>query len=556
MTELGGSRVDSNFLINLYRNRLYGPLLLLVLAYLLLPKFRRILHRAADRVNQTGEKVLTGILFAISLLLSLCMIYQGKSWGGDYSQYFAQARALATGTLDSWYQKNSFIIFNSVPGAIGSDVYPWLWAILLLPFQLTIGLEAYTVLKIYSSFYLAGAVALLFAIFRRRLQPSKAFFLTCFLALNANYLFDINALDSDIPGFFFVVLSIFFIDRYLENRKLHLAVFSGVTMFLAVQCRSMSMTLLLALVCFDLLQTAALIVRRNVTRSKIWKNLGIVILPYLTYGVLTGIVNAILPRAGGTYGSYFTLDRSTLAFNLQTYFDVFSSYFGSDVNASSHLLMHVIFLAVLITAIIGMVLTFVRQAKQGERHLDPDLFLIIFSCGTMVMLLLYEFFRTAFTFSVFPFLLLFSEMGFAALQRCIRNLPVRDFFRNAVAALYIASLIVIFANSCAYIYAVRVRHFALNDVTSEDAVDTFAYIRDNLNEDDVVFFFKPRVLYYYTGVSSYYWFDADHLDLADYVLIGPAGAEEKLMDKVKNPDFYTKVYQNDQFTLYQKNTNS
>ena len=87
-------------------------------------------------------------------------------------------------------------------------------------------------------------------------------------------------------------------------------------------------------------------------------------------------------------------------------------------------------------------------------------------------------------------------------------------------------------------------------------MDTFAYIRDNLNEDDVVFFFKPRVLYYYTDVSSYYWFDADHLDLADYVLIGPAGAEEKLMDKVKNPDFYTKVYQNDQFTLYQKNTNS
>ena len=31
---------------------------------------------------------------------------------------------------------------------------------------------------------------------------------------------------------------------------------------------------------------------------------------------------------------------------------------------------------------------------------------------------------------------------------------------------------------------------------------------------------------------------------------------EKLMNKVKNPDFYTKVYQNDQFTLYQKNTNS
>lgn len=507
-------------------------------------------------MNRTSDKTLMLILFAISLLLSFCMIYQGKSWGGDYSQYFAQTRALATGTVDSWYQKNSFIIFNSVPGAIGSDVYPWLWAILLLPFQLTIGLEAYTVLKIYSSLYLASAVALLFGIFRRRLQPSKAFFLTCFLAFNANYLFDVNALDSDIPGFFFAVLSVFVIDRYLENRSLRPAVLSGVTVFLAVQCRSMSMTLLLALACFDLLQTVMLIVRKNITRSKIRKNLGIVILPYLTYGVLTGIVNVILPRAGGTYGSYFTLDRSTLVFNLQTYFDVFSSYFGSDVNASSHILTHVIFLAVLITAIIGMVLTFVRQAKRTEKHLDPDLFLIIYSCGTMVMLLLYEFFRTAFTFSVFPFLLLFFELGYAALQREIRNLSVRDFFRNAVAALSIASLIVIFANSCAYIYAVRVRHFALNDVTSEDAVDTFAYIRDNLNEDDVVFFFKPRVLYYYTGVSSYYWFDADHLDLADYVLIGPAGAGEELMDKVKNPDAYTQVYENRQFTLYQKNTDS
>lgn len=511
------------------------------------------MHKVSDRVNHTNSKMLTVILFAITVLLSICMIYQGKSWGGDYSQYFAQARALATGTLDSWYQKNSFIIFNSVPGAIGSDVYPWLWAILLLPFQLTIGLEAYTALKIYSSFYLAGAVALLFGIFRRRLQSSKAFFLTCFLVLNANYLFDINALDSDIPGFFFVVLSIFFIDRYLEDRKLHLAVLSGVTMFLAVQCRSMSMTLLLTLACFDLLQTVALIVRKSVTRSKIWKNLGVVILPYLTYGILTGIINAILPRAGGTYGSYFTLDRSTLAFNLQTYFDVFSSYFGSDVNASSHLLTHAIFLTVLIAAIIGMVLTFVRQAKRAEKHLDPDLFLIIYSCGTMVMLLLYEFFRTAFTFSVFPFLLMSSEMGFAALQRGIRNLSVRDFLRNAAAALSIASLIVIFANSCAYIYAVRVRHFALNDVTSEDAVDTFAYIRDNLKEDDVVFFFKPRVLYYYTGVSSYYWFDADHLDLADYVLIGPAGASEDLMRKLSDRGAYTQIYHNSQFTLYQKN---
>jgi len=153
----------------------------------------------------------------ITLLFCVLMIYDGKSWPGDFSQYFAQARALATGTISEWYEKNIFIINTSCDG-IGSDVYPWLWPIILVPIYKIFGYFPYDLIKILIGLFVTGTIITLLYIYRRRMDLSKAVFLTAFSILTVNYIYYVNTCDSDLLALFVSVVEINFVDLFLREK--------------------------------------------------------------------------------------------------------------------------------------------------------------------------------------------------------------------------------------------------------------------------------------------------------------------------------------------------
>ena len=109
------------------------------------------------------------------------------------------------------------------------------------------------------------------------------------------------------------------------------------------------------------------------------------------------------------------------------------------------------------------------------------------------------------------------------------------------------------AQSLTAVYAVQFGGYNLNESMTEDALDTYEYINQNISEDSVIYFFKPRVLYLHTDVYAYYWDDdnPDRLNLADYVLMSVWNEQPDIQAVLDDSGRYKIIYQNDRFTLYQ-----
>ena len=135
------------YLFDLYRTRLYAPLFVFLLLYLFVPGFRQTFQKFAAKLEKANAIRLSFGAAIVTLIISLALIYPGKSWGGDFSQYLTQSRAIVTGSVSEWYEKNSFIIDHSFDG-LGADVYPWVYSLIIAPLYLITGEINYTVLKI------------------------------------------------------------------------------------------------------------------------------------------------------------------------------------------------------------------------------------------------------------------------------------------------------------------------------------------------------------------------------------------------------------------------
>ena len=82
-----------------------------------------------------------------------------------------------------------------------------------------------------------------------------------------------------------------------------------------------------------------------------------------------------------------------------------------------------------------------------------------------------------------------------------------------VDAAVLTALLLVLAQSLYGIYATRFRGYRLDEAESDTAEELYRYIDQYLDKEDVVYFFKPRVLYWSTGVNSYFWGldDTDHM---------------------------------------------
>ena len=85
-------------------------------------------------------------------------------------------------------------------------------------------------------------------------------------------------------------------------------------------------------------------------------------------------------------------------------------------------------------------------------------------------------------------------------------------------------------------------------------IDTDTYINQNIDDDSIIYFFKPRVLYLNTNVYSYTGDNnASTIDLADYVLFWCNDFQDNIKNVVVNSEKFELIYQNNQFTLYKSN---
>ena len=543
--------VFDSILLNVYRTRLYLPLLIVGVIFLVSPRVRRLVLKVTDTFSRLNTGSMAAVIFVAAFILSVLVCYDGKSWGGDFSQYFAQTRALADHTVAEWYEKNIFIINTSAEG-IGSDVYPWFWSILLLPMYKLFGFHM-PLLKVYEALFFAASMIPFVYILRRRIPGKPDFLISLGITCNLAFLMFVNTIESDIPNMFMVFLTLNMIDLYHKDArdgqgwlyKGLLGVLVGVLIFADCETRTMNQALLLALLVYDVIMVVLSVIRMygRKEREIHWKRSlckGLTMaLPFIGYAVTARVFYAFLPKSGGTYNDYFEFSIGRLKENIIGYFKIL----GQMVCATSRPVIAAISYTgvciLLILAVVGMIYQFRKE-----------LYFLIYIGGMMCMLIFYDYMDSRFIFAIYPLLMLFAYWGYVCLRdkwKEHRWMEVGSLLLKDGYLLYMIILLVSFSVTAVYIQTGR---YSLRQADSVQAQELYAYINENISDDAVIYFFKPRVLYLYTNVYSYNCYnEVYNMEPADYIAVCEEDGYDRVYAYAK--EHGTLVYQNEMFCLYE-----
>lgn len=486
----------------------------------------------------TNRNAITiAVLFLASFGISLIGINNGHDWGGDFSQYIAQARAIDFGTIDEWQQKNEWIINNS-SAYLGANAYPWLFPILIAPIYHFAGLN-YLSYKVFLSFVFSICIVSFYYFLRKKeIRQPIAIMLCVILLLNREYLMLCKMVLSDIPCLLFTIVSWIAIDWYIKDRTWKKALVTGVISFLPFFTRTTGIVVIVSLFIVDVTYILKVIISRELKK----KTIAIVGLPYLMWIICWIIIGIIFPKAGSSYMTYFSTNLQHVSDNIYYYKYMVLEFIYQGIFVNGHWVRGLSLIIIIPLASV-VVIGFIKCL------LDMD-YLALYVLITMGMLLLYNSRQsTRFIISVFPLLLLFGYYG---------SKIVIHSQKSKVCAITIGLCFFILTIGCSLINIYNtIREKPVSMVDNEAALELYDYIDSEVSEDDIVFFMKPRVLYLYTDVLSYALYNRESLtiqdmDKADYILQAksvPFKALDKLIED--NSSVLKIVFENDDFKLYE-----
>lgn len=491
--------------------RYTGRVDLMVLAVLLFSDclfsfclFRRTVEKSALLRNVTCAG--TGCFAALFILL---ILDGGNGWGGDFSEYIAQARSLVTGTLAQQVRDNTYIIQNSPP-MLGDAVYPWGFPFLLAPFYALFGKNLF-MLKLPVLLCFAAAVVLVNLLFRRHFSFFQAELLTLFIAVNPVFLFFCNTPLSDIPFLTFSLAALYALDvlLYESERKKQLAagMAAGLLIFCAYFIRSNG----IILPCLLCAMHALLLLNRNRKIAGVCRNLGFSgfakpfvtahIIPYVLFAVLFLLQKQLLPHAGGTYVQNLRLiTKETILDNCSYYLWIFVEFFpfGPRLSACFYAWLAVFFL------------------YGFMRYLFSYPLFSVFFVGILAVLIMWPCTEgLRFCFPMIPVMIFFAALGMRDFLRCV---SCRNFHAAGICIELLCVML------CLRIYGRR--GMTVSDeygAYSRDARELYAYVVENTAADAKMIFFKPRVLYLETGRLGFQAYDIRRLSDADYLILSREG---------------------------------
>ena len=466
-----------------------------------------------DKLRKLNDAQIMLMIFLCAIFFCMLTICDDHNWGGDFSQYLAQTRAISDNNISDWLDKQNFIIANSTPG-FSPLIYPWITAIIFVPIYKIFGLNLIA-FKLCEIFLSATAWIIFYKILRLKENLLTAAIITAILFCNAHYIFLTDNILSECPFLLFSFAAIFFYYKRKENFILY-SVLLGVTIFLAVNTRTLGIALLLALLADDL-----------ITR----KFSAIKILPYATYAVLKIILAFILPtipiQNNSGYLVTFSLNPTDILAQIIYQIKVFGSFFLPNIKniwaADLNAITFCIGIFFIILAIVGAIKNFTEHR------------FIFFYCAITFAII--SAFNTQagirYIFGIIP-----CAMYLAFLA--IKNFQLKYFGGAILSVTIIFSIGAIIFNPNS------------NQAYTDEAVATYNFINENISDDKIIFFFKPRVLYLNTNNYSYFYWEDDEQSLrkADYVLLTTDDYFPKLRNILADNKKYFHVYGNDKFNLY------
>lgn len=490
----------------------------------------------------------TPIIFALVILLSLWVIRgnltRGHNWGGDFASYIMQAESVASGAPRSFVEANRFTIEQSSK-PIGAIAYPWGFPVLLSPVYALFGLDPIALKWVGISSFLLFLVSLWYA-FRKTHSTLGFLCLVTLFALNPALTSFPNEILSDLPFLLMSTFCVALIQKKALNRReysrpLDMALI-GVVITVASLIRTNGILLLVTLAITQLIsrfrsdssdeRPSPLSQDDSVSSTTRYAQF----IPYMVFIFSVIVWDMIFPDGGKSHGVFLkNLTFDMLAGNFSYYIELPSLFFRSVPH------YHLIYGATIPLAVFGAVR---RYRTDYPAIIYIALTLCLYTCWPIRQSL-------RFLFPILPFYLSFV---FSALEHYCEETSSGGslIFRRAICYIPVLFMIVCFFGS-------SISREDKEDVThgpfSPKARELFTYIEKHTKPDDVIVFFKPRVMRLMTGRKSLMISNVEYMLRGDYLCINlrektydqpPAAAIKYLRDQ----GIAKLVYANDDFHLY------
>lgn len=433
------------------------------------------------------------IILLTAGLLAFFALEQGHDWGGDFALYLRQAQSLLDGTGEELLAFNSYAMNNSTQGTgsnpqIGPHLYPWGFPILLAPLVAVAGMAVMPAKILIIGFFLLTLLAA-YQLLLPRLGRSYTLLLVALLAFNPYLLKTTNVIISDIPFFFFALLSLIFIEKTLGYRELFINkwvtyILTGFLIFFSFLIRTNGIVLLGVLGLGHLfLWYQPLRHHFSQTLKKEWKEL----LPYASFAVSFVFKGMLLPSGSGSHLAFLArLTPGKLAWNLMYYTELPASFFEG---------------AVFPMLLYGVTIPFLLLGIWRRLKVMPDALYLIYSATSLLIFVLWPPVQgLRFIFSLLPFYLYFVFVGITEVQKSFMLTSERG-IRNQgwvpVFCLVVGGMFLISSSSMAF------SNYPERNITegpyTPESTEAFAFIKTHTSPEEEILFWKPRPFSFLTG---------------------------------------------------------
>lgn len=472
------------------------------------------------------------LIFVIILLFPLLFIglQTQPDWGDDNFQYLSQASNIRHGKFTS----ETGYIYKEYAKGMGPQAYPSGFPLMLALFG-KISNNVFTSALIIIAFCLFLSGIIVFLLIREYIS----FWASVFLILIFFYSPDVIRLKSEImsdfPFFFFLILSIFLLQKKGLNSKVILLLISAFSTGFLVCIRSTGWIWIFSLFLFFALQLfpSSRITNTITTHRKLF---------YVFVVGLTYIIIQVLLFPADTGGYLDQTDQA--GFNLfLNNFRLFISFW--ELFFTDKRIAGMGFLIVGLS-LVGIILNF-------RRHQLIAIFLVIY---LSVMFAVWPHFGFRFYMPIIPFMLFF---GVIFLQSLFTKLPYS--LKNSIwIILTLITLVSYYPEN-----QKAIQYFKVQDSPEcKECKETWNYIKNNTHKDAIIAFHRPRALAYYTERKSFILPESNVVDEinnslsesnADYVLLDLFNREYQ-----ESAELYTHksnhvylLWKNNRFELYKIN---
>lgn len=493
-------------------------------------------------------------------LFGWAILTDGHDWGGDFAGYVMQAMSIVEGSTQEFVEQNRFTIEQS-SRQIAPVAYPWGTPVMLAPIYMLFGLDMLALKGLNLACYILFLLSIAFLL-RDRHPPYYLLFLVSLLAFNPYLILSLDKVLSDIPYLLLSTTSVLLVGRTIVDGRPVISrawdrVCVGLLIALSSFTRGTGLALVVVLAITHAIRASGrLWVSRgggdlphaptHTSRRRDWAPLDLLVevLPYAILLLATLGWDSLLPEGGMSYylAYYRSISLEEIRFHLGYYLEVFGDFFIGVPHRE-----------LLYGATIPFLVAGVLENSRRDYHLLSYAFL-----NWLIHILWPPVQGLRYVFPLIPVYIHFVLVGLHWGIRTLGGAPAR-----AVRVLTLCLGLLLCVQFVGFLF-----HHASENLSNGRSVvggpyaqhsqEMFAFVRQEIEEDAVVIFFKPRVMKMFTDRRSIMVNRPEDLSRGDYLCLYTGGdAYDQLpngtVERLLREGRLEMLYANPGFQIYRIN---